>query len=54
VRSHYAAELLAHIGYANAFNVLEGFEGEYGAGTNGWQRRGACLRVRQAHRRQHS
>ena len=40
VRSHYAAELLAHIGYANAFNVLEGFEGEYGAGSNGWRAAG--------------
>jgi rhodanese-related sulfurtransferase len=36
VRSHYAAELAAHMGYENAYNVLEGFEGEYGAGTNGW------------------
>ena len=40
VRSHYAAELLAHMGYAHAFNVLEGFEGDYGAGTNGWQAAG--------------
>ena len=40
VRSHYAAELLAHMGYAHAFNVLEGFEGEYGAGTNGWRAAG--------------
>ena len=37
VRSHYAAELAAHAGYENAYNVLEGFEGEYGAGTNGWR-----------------
>ena len=36
VRSHYAAELAAHAGYESAYNVLEGFEGEYGAGTNGW------------------
>ena len=27
VRSHYAAELMAHLGYENAYNVLEGFEG---------------------------
>ena len=40
VRSHYAAELAAHAGYGNAFNVLEGFEGEYGAGTNGWRAAG--------------
>ncbi len=40
VRSHYAAELAAHAGYETACNVLEGFEGEYGAGTNGWQAAG--------------
>jgi rhodanese-related sulfurtransferase len=40
VRSHYAAELAAHAGYAQAYNVLEGFEGEYGAGTNGWRAAG--------------
>jgi rhodanese-related sulfurtransferase len=40
VRSHYAAELAAHAGYENAYNVLEGFEGEYGAGTNGWRATG--------------
>ena len=40
VRSHYAAELAAHVGYENAYNVLEGFEGEYGAGTNGWRAAG--------------
>jgi len=40
VRSHYAAELAAHAGYSNAYNVLEGFEGEYGAGTNGWRAAG--------------
>jgi rhodanese-related sulfurtransferase len=40
VRSHYAAELAAHAGYANAYNVLEGIEGEYGAGTNGWKAAG--------------
>ena len=36
VRSHYAAELAAHAGFGSAYNVLEGMEGEYGAGTNGW------------------
>ena len=40
VRSHYAAELAAHAGYASAYNVLEGIEGEYGAGTNGWKAAG--------------
>ncbi len=40
VRSHYAAELAAHAGYDHAYNVLEGFEGEYGAGTNGWRAAG--------------
>jgi rhodanese-related sulfurtransferase len=40
VRSHYSAELAAHAGYANAYNVLEGIEGEYGAGTNGWKAAG--------------
>ncbi|HSW84731.1 MAG TPA: rhodanese-like domain-containing protein [Usitatibacter sp.] len=40
VRSHYAAELAAHAGYESAYNVLEGFEGEYGAGTNGWKAAG--------------
>ena len=40
VRSHYAAELAAHAGYKSAFNVLEGVEGDYGAGTNGWRAAG--------------
>ncbi len=40
VRSHYAAELAARAGYESAYNVLEGFEGEYGAGTNGWKAAG--------------
>jgi len=40
VRSHYAAELAAHAGFEGAYNVLEGFEGEYGAGTNGWRAAG--------------
>ena len=40
VRSHYAAELAAHAGYRNTYNVLEGFEGEQGAGFNGWRAAG--------------
>ena len=40
VRSHYAAELAARAGFERAYNVLEGFEGEYGAGTNGWRAAG--------------
>jgi rhodanese-related sulfurtransferase len=40
VRSHYAAELAAHAGYRSAYNVLEGFEGEQGAGHNGWRAAG--------------
>jgi rhodanese-related sulfurtransferase len=40
VRSHYAAELAAHAGYENAYNVIEGFEGEYGAGADGWRAAG--------------
>jgi rhodanese-related sulfurtransferase len=40
VRSHYAAELAARAGYQGAYNILEGFEGEYGAGTNGWRAAG--------------
>jgi rhodanese-related sulfurtransferase len=39
VRSHYAAQLAAHAGYGCAYNVLEGFEGEDGAG-NGWRNAG--------------
>jgi rhodanese-related sulfurtransferase len=39
-RSHYAAELAAQAGYEHAFNILEGFEGENGAGTNGWRATG--------------
>ena len=38
VRSHYAAELAAHAGYAHAYNVLEGFEGN-GPGK-GWRAAG--------------
>ena len=45
VRSHYAAELAAHAGYENAYNVLEGIEGEYGAGTNGWKVAGLPISV---------
>ena len=37
VRSHYAAELATQAGYESAYNILEGFEGEYGAGKNGWR-----------------
>ena len=40
VRSHYAAELLAQEGFAHAYNVLEGFEGDGGAGRNGWRAAG--------------
>jgi rhodanese-related sulfurtransferase len=40
VRSHYAAELAAQRGFRNAYNVLEGFEGEQGAGLNGWRAAG--------------
>ena len=40
VRSHHAAMLAARAGYARAYNVLEGFEGENGAGFNGWRAAG--------------
>jgi rhodanese-related sulfurtransferase len=40
VRSHYAAELAARAGFGNTYNVLEGFEGEQGAGHNGWRAAG--------------
>jgi rhodanese-related sulfurtransferase len=40
VRSHYAAELAARAGFRNTYNVLEGFEGEQGAGHNGWRTAG--------------
>jgi len=39
-RSHYAAELAARAGYPSAYNILEGFEGDQGAGTNGWRAAG--------------
>jgi rhodanese-related sulfurtransferase len=44
-RSAAAAEVLAKAGYGNAFNVLEGFEGEIDAqqhrgGADGWRYRG--------------
>jgi rhodanese-related sulfurtransferase len=44
-RSAAAAEVLAKAGYANAFNVLEGFEGELDArqhrgSADGWRYRG--------------
>lgn len=38
VRSHYAAELAAQAGYREAYNVLEGFEGD-GPGR-GWRAAG--------------
>lgn len=40
VRSHYAAARLAEAGFARAYNVLEGFEGDQGAGHNGWKASG--------------
>ena len=40
VRSHYAATALAHAGFTGAYNVIEGFEGEHGAGSNGWRAAG--------------
>ena len=40
VRSHHAAMLAASAGYARAYNVLEGFEGENGEGRNGWRASG--------------
>ena len=36
VRSHYAAHVACAVGYARAYNVLEGFEGHPGAG-DGWR-----------------
>ena len=44
-RSAAAAEALAKAGYTNAYNVLEGFEGEIDAqqhrgGSDGWRHRG--------------
>ncbi len=44
VRSHHAAVLAAESGFAAAFNVLEGFEGDKNAAgqrrVNGWQMAG--------------
>jgi rhodanese-related sulfurtransferase len=44
VRSHHAAALATHNGYAQAFNVLEGFEGDKNPSgqrrLNGWQMAG--------------
>jgi rhodanese-related sulfurtransferase len=41
VRSHHAAVLAAQNGYAQAFNIVEGFEGDRNAAgqrrVNGWQ-----------------
>ena len=44
-RSHNAAHLLTHNGYARAYNILEGFEGNPDADghrgrTGGWRFRG--------------
>ena len=38
VRSHYAAELATRAGFGNAYNVLEGFEGD--APGKGWRAAG--------------
>ena len=44
VRSHHAAALATQNGYAQAFNILEGFEGDKNAQgqrrVNGWQMAG--------------
>lgn len=40
VRSHYAADLATRAGFRHAYNVLEGVEGEQGAGHNGWRAAG--------------
>ena len=40
IRSHHAATLAARAGYARAYNVLEGFEGDNGEGRNGWRAAG--------------
>ncbi len=40
VRSHYAAALAARVGFRSTYNILEGFEGEHGAGHNGWRAAG--------------
>ncbi len=40
VRSHYAATLATRAGFPECYNVLEGFEGENGAGRNGWRAAG--------------
>ena len=45
VRSHSAAALAAQMGYRNAFNILEGFEGDKNANgqrntVNGWRAKG--------------
>ncbi len=39
-RSHYAAALATRAGFAECYNVLEGFEGDNGAGLNGWRAAG--------------
>ena len=38
VRSHHAAELLTHAGFARTYNILEGFEGN--APGKGWRAAG--------------
>ena len=40
VRSHYAAILATRAGFRECYNVLEGFEGDNGAGLNGWRAAG--------------
>jgi len=44
IRSREAAELLAHEGLTNCFNILEGFEGDKNAASQrifaGWKARG--------------
>ncbi len=35
-----AKELAARAGYEGAYNILEGFEGDNGAGKNGWRATG--------------
>lgn len=36
MRSHYAGQLAAHLGYQNVINIGDGFENHHGAGT-GWR-----------------
>ncbi len=39
VRSHYAAQVAVNAGFQRAYNILEGFEGQAGAG-DGWRAAG--------------